>query len=139
MYACINQGLCYFVKKKTKFHGIFRGKFAEKSANFVGFSREKSQNSQKNQPISRDFSGQKVKFRRIIRGKFVEKNQPISWEISAGNFAKKQSVTNSRFFWIFLANFAKIDKFCIDMTSIVKHFFNRGIIICSFNNSSLKK
>ena len=40
-------------KKKAKFRGIFRGKYTEKSVNFAGFSWEKSQNSQKNQPISR--------------------------------------------------------------------------------------
>ena len=44
-------------RKKTTFRGILRGKFAEKSADFAGFSREKSQNSRKNRPISRDFSG----------------------------------------------------------------------------------
>ena len=86
-------GLLIFCGKKAKFCGIFRGKFAEKSADFAGFSREKSQNSQKKLPISR--------------------------EISGGNFAKKQSVKNSRFRWIFLANFAKIDQFCVDMTSVV--------------------
>ena len=49
-------------KKKAKFRGIFRGKFAEKSADFTGFSWEKSQISQKNRPISRDFSGKKSNF-----------------------------------------------------------------------------
>ena len=66
-------GLLIFRGKKAKFRGIFRGKFAEKSADFAGkkskfaeqsadfgrFSREKSQNSQKNRPISRNFSGKK--------------------------------------------------------------------------------
>ena len=51
------------------------------------------------------------------------KNRPISREISGGNFAKKQSVKNSRFRWIFLANFAKIDQFCVDMTSVGERFF----------------
>ena len=60
-------------KKTAKFRGIFRGKFAKKSADFAGkkskfaeqladfgrFSWEKSQNAQKNWPISRDFSGKK--------------------------------------------------------------------------------
>ena len=60
-------------KKEQNFAGFSRGnsrknrlisrekksKFAEKSADFAGFSREKSQNLQKNQPISRDFSGKK--------------------------------------------------------------------------------
>ena len=49
-----------FAKKKQPISGIFPGKklkFAEKSADFAGFSREKSQNSRKNGPTSRDFSG----------------------------------------------------------------------------------
>ena len=49
-------------KKNAKFRGIFRGKFAEKSADFTGFSREKSQNLWKNWPISSDFRGKKSKF-----------------------------------------------------------------------------
>ena len=49
-------------KKKAKFRRIFRGKFAEKSADFAGFSREKSQNLRKNWPISSDFRGKKSKF-----------------------------------------------------------------------------
>ena len=79
-------GLLIFCGKKAKFRGIFRGKFAEKSADFAGkkskvaekladfagksqnsrknqpMSREKSQNSQKNRPISRHFSGKKSNF-----------------------------------------------------------------------------
>ena len=72
------QGFWYFAEKNTKFRGIFRGKFAEKSADFEGFSREKSQNSLKNRPISRDFRGRKVKIRRKIgrfRGILAEKSQ----------------------------------------------------------------
>ena len=63
-------------RKKARFRGIFRGKFAEKSADFAGkkskfveksahfagFPREKSQNSRNNQPISQDFSGKKSIF-----------------------------------------------------------------------------
>ena len=51
--------------KIGRFRGIFAGKkskFVEKSAHFAGFSREKSQNSRNNQPISRDFSGKKSIF-----------------------------------------------------------------------------
>ena len=53
--------------KIGRFRGIFAGKkskFAEQSAEFRRFSREKSQNSQKNWPISeksqflKDFQGQ---------------------------------------------------------------------------------
>ena len=51
--------------KIGRFCGIFAGKkskFAEQSAEFRRFSREKSQNSQKNRPISRVFSGKKSIF-----------------------------------------------------------------------------
>ena len=52
--------------KIGQFRGIFtrkKSKFVEKSADFVGFSLEKSQNSQKNRPISREFSGKKSNFK----------------------------------------------------------------------------
>ena len=73
-------GLLIFREKKSKiwrdfqgqihgkigqFRGIFAGKkskFVEKSADFVGFSLEKSQNLQKNQPTSREFSRKKSNF-----------------------------------------------------------------------------
>ena len=99
--TCIKQGFWYFAEKKAKFRGIFRGKFAEKSADFAGFSQEESQNSLKNRPISGIFSGKKskfaeksadfagfsrkkVKFRRIFRGKFLEKSADFT-----GNFVGK--------------------------------------------------
>ena len=63
------QGFWYFAEKKAKFRGIFRGKFAEKAADFAGFSREKSQNSRKNRPILWDFRQRKVKIHRKI-GRF---------------------------------------------------------------------
>ena len=77
---CVSSGLLIFRGKKSKisrdfqgqirgkigrFRGIFAGKkskFAEKSADFAGFSREKSQNSPENRSISRDFSGKKSNF-----------------------------------------------------------------------------
>ena len=132
------QGFWYFAEKKAKFRGIFGGKFAEKSADFVGFSREESQNSQKNRPISGIFAGKKsklaeksadfagfsrktVKFRRIFRGKFLEKSADVT-----GNFAKKQSVQNSRFRWILGGKFRynrsilrRYDQRCLTF------FFNR--------------
>ena len=75
----IRQGFSYFTEKKQnfagfsgansrknhQFRGIFAGKkskFVEKSADFVGFSLEKSQNLQKNQPTSREFSRKKSNF-----------------------------------------------------------------------------
>ena len=80
IWYCRNFALCRASdisrKKKAKFRGIFRGKFAEKSADFAGkkskfaeqsancgrFSWEKSQNSQKYWPILQDFSGKKSIF-----------------------------------------------------------------------------
>ena len=55
---------------------------------FVG----KKSDSQKNRPISRDFSGKKSNYKGFS-GANSKKNRPIS----GGNFAKKQSVKNSRF------------------------------------------
>ena len=69
-----NQGFWYFAEKNAKFRGIFRGKFAEKSADFAGFSREKSQNSLTNRPISREKSQNSQKIGRF-RGISVEKSQ----------------------------------------------------------------
>ena len=72
------RGFWYFAEKKAKFRGIFRGKFAEKSADFAGLSREKSQNSRKNRPISQDFRRTRVKIRRKIgrfRGILAEKSK----------------------------------------------------------------
>ena len=72
------QGFWYFADKKARFHGISRGKFAEKSADFAGFSQRKSQNSWKNRPILRDFRGKKVKISGTIgrfRGILAEKSQ----------------------------------------------------------------
>ena len=92
-------------KKKAKFRWIFRGKFAEKSADFAGFSRGKSQNLQKNRPISWDFSEKKVKFRRILRGKFLVKLADFTGKFR-GNFRQETiRVKNSRFCWIFFCKF----------------------------------
>ena len=151
----ILQGFWYFAEKKAKFRGIFRGKFAEKSEDFVGFSREKSQNSQKNRPISWDFSGRKAKIRRKIDrfcGILAEKSQ-ISKDFqgqivrkigrSHGKFrgklhqetiGKKQPISLD-FFW-------QISLKSINFASIWPALFNvflTGIIICSFKYSSLEK
>ena len=97
------QGFWYFAEKKAKFRGIFRGKFAEKSAAFAGFSQEKSQNSQKNQPISRILV-EKIQIWKIFSGKFLEKSADFTGNFG-GNFAKKQSVKNSQFWQIFFGKF----------------------------------
>ena len=129
-YQKPRQGFWYFAEKKAKFRGIFRGKFAEKSADFAGFSREKSQNSRNNRPISGNFCGRKAKIRKKIgpfRGILAEKSQFLkdfqgqilrkigSREISVGNFTKKQSVKNSRFRWGF---FGQISLKSINFASI---------------------
>ena len=70
------QGFWYFAKKKQNFAGFSgansrknwpisrekKSKFADQSADFRRFSREKSQNLQENWPISRDFSGKESIF-----------------------------------------------------------------------------
>ena len=81
-YKIDTRGLLRFRGKKAKFRGIFRGKFEEKSADFAGFSQEKSQNSQKNWPISREISG------------------------GGGNFAEKQSVKTADFAGFFGGKFS---------------------------------
>ena len=89
-------GLLIFREKKAKFCGIFRGKFAEKSADFAGFSREKSQNSQKNRPISRDFSG-KSQISKDFRGKFLEKSADfmgnLGGKLCQETISKKQPIS----------------------------------------------
>ena len=68
---CQRQGFWYFAEKKSKISRDFQGQIRGKIGRFRG---EKSQNSQKNRSILRDFSGKKVNFRRIFRGKFLEKS-----------------------------------------------------------------
>ena len=104
--------------KIRRFRGIFAGKkskFADKSADFTGFSRKKCQNSQKNRlisaekiQVSKDFQGQIIRKIGRFHGKFRGETSPRSNQLK-----------NSRFRWIFWANFAKINQFCVDMTSVV--------------------
>ena len=49
------------MEKSVDFTGK-KSKFAEKSANFAGFSLEESQNSPENHSISQDFSGKNSNF-----------------------------------------------------------------------------
>ena len=130
-------GLLIFRGKKAKFRRIFRGKFAEKLADFGGISRERSQNSRNNRPISGDFRGRKVKSRKIgpFRGILAEKSQfskdfqgQILRKIGRfhGKFrqetiSKKQPISLG-FFWQILLksiNFASI------WPALVNVFFNR--------------
>ena len=59
-----------------------KSKFAEKSADFVGFSREKNQNLQKNRPISRE------------KSQNLQTNRPISWIVSEKIKISKENSTN---------------------------------------------
>ena len=109
----------------------------KKKQNFAGFS---GANSQKHRLISWDFRGRKVKirrkishfagfwrkkvkFRRIFWGKFLGKSADFT-----GNFegklrqetiSKKEPISLG----FSLANFAKIDQFCVDVTSVGERFF----------------
>ena len=125
-----NTGLLIFCGKKSKisrdfqgqirgkigrFRGIFAGrksKFAEKSADFWYFCRKK------------------VKIRRKIgrfRGIFAEKCQ-ISKDFQRqilrkigrfhGRFRGKTKTKTADFAGFLEGNFAKIDQFCVDMTSV---------------------
>ena len=116
----VKTGLLIFRGKKGKISRDFQGQIRGKIGQFRG---EKSQNSQKNRSILRDFSGKKVNFRRIFRGKFLEKSADFT-----GNFggklrqetiSKKQPISLG----FSLANFAKIDQFCVDVTSVGERFF----------------
>ena len=136
-------GLLIFRKKKSKISRDFhwkkvkiRGKIGQFHRIFTG----ESQNSLKNRPISRDFSGKKSNYDGFSVAN-SKKNRPISQEISKGNFAKKQLVKNSRFPWIFFGG----REFSLSRSILRQYdqrfltFFLTGIIICSFHNSSLEK
>ena len=104
-----------FRGKKVK----IRGTIGQFRAIFTG---EKS-NSQKNWPISQDFSRKKSIFEGFS-GANSEENRPISREISGGKrrqgtISKKQPISLG----FFMANFAKIDQFGVDMTSVGERFF----------------
>ena len=107
-------GLLIFRGKKAKFRGIFRGKFTEKSAKFAG---KKSKFADKLAHFA-GFWQKKVKFPRIFRGKFLENSAGFT-----GNFGGKlrqETISKKQLISLdFLGNFAKIDQFCVDMTSVV--------------------
>ena len=84
--------------------------------------------------ISRDFSGIKSIFEGFL-GKSADFRGNFGGKLRQETISKKQPIS----LVFFLANFAKIDQFCIDMTNVGERFFLTGIIICSFNNSSLEK
>ena len=96
-------GLLIFRGKKQNFAGFSEANFAEKSADFAGFSQEKSQNLRNNRPISRDFGGKKSIFEAFPGANSYE-NRPISREILGGKLrqetiSKKQPILLGFFFW----------------------------------------
>ena len=132
-----NSGLLIFRGKKSKISRDFQGQIRGKIGQFRG---KKVIIRGKNRPISRDFRGRKVKIRRKIvrfRGILAEKSQ-ISKDFQGkilrkigrfpglfhGKFRGETLPRNNRqktadFAGFFLANFAKVDQFCVDMTSVV--------------------
>ena len=84
-----------------------------KKSNFVGFL---GSNSRKNRPISPEFRG---KFQGKLRQKAMGKKRPILLL-----FSRQISL--------------EIDRFCTDQTSVFNVFLTE-VIICSFNNNTLKK
>ena len=134
----IYTGLLIFCGKKPKFRKIFGA------------------NSRKNRLISRDFRRRKVKIRRKIgrfHGILAEKSQ-ISKDFQRkilrkigrfhGNFGEKlRQETISKKQPILLDFFGQISLKSINFASISPALFNiillTGIIIYSFNNSSLKE
>ena len=96
-----------------------KSKLVEKSANFAGFSQEKSQDSERKinrfcwilaekSQISKDFGGQILRKIAQFHGKFQGETSPRNNQLKAADFPGFS-----------LANFTKIDQFCVNMTSVV--------------------
>ena len=98
--------------KKWFKSGLLIGRGGKKS-NFAGFL---GSNSRKNRPISPEFRG---KFQGKLRQKAMGKKRPILLL-----FSRQIS--------------PEIDRFCTDQTSVFNVFLTE-VIICSFNNNTLKK
>ena len=119
IYCQHNSGLLIFHGKKSKISRDFQGQIRGKIGWFRGiFAGKTSQNSQKNRPISLGFSGKKSiskDFQGQIRRKIGRFHRKFRRETSPRNNQEK----TTDFAGFFLANFAKIDQFCVDMTSVV--------------------
>ena len=98
-------------KKMVKVRASDRSR--RKKSNFAGFL---GSNSRKNRPISPEFRG---KFQGKLRQKAMGKKRPILLL-----FSRQIS--------------PEIDRFCTDQTSVFNVFLTE-VIICSFNNNTLKK
>ena len=119
-YKIDTTGLLIFRGKKSKISRDFQGQIRRKIGRFRGILAEK------------------VKFRRIFGGKLLEKSADFT-----GNFGGKlRQETISKKQPISLDFFWQISLKSINFASIWPALFNvflTGIIICSFNNSSLEK
>ena len=121
--------------RKYSTYAIYRASdiSRKKKQNFAGFS---GANSQRNRPISRDFRGIRVKicgkigrFRGILaeksqiskdfQGQILRKIGRFHGKFRQETISKKQPISLD----FFSVNFAKIDQFCVDMTSVGERFF----------------
>ena len=111
----IGQGFWYFAEKKAKFRGIFKGKFEEKSADFAGkkvkicgkIGRSRGRRVKIRRKIGQ-FCGilaEKSQILKDLQGQILRKIGQFHGKFRGGNFAKKQSIKNSRFRWIFSGKF----------------------------------
>ena len=129
-------GLLIFRGKKSKIARDFQGQICGKIGRFCRIFAGKKSKFAENRPISRDFRGRKVKIRqknqlisRILaekiqiskdfQGQIIRKIGRFHGKCRGETSPRSNQLKNSRFRWIFLANFAKIDQFCVDMTSVV--------------------
>ena len=133
MPSALNLRASDISRKKTQNLAGFSGANSQKNR---PISREKSQNLRENRPISRDFRWRKVKIRRKIvrfRGILAEKSQmskdfkskffekSANFSGSFGGKLRQDTISKKQLISLdfFLANVAKIDQFCVDMTSVV--------------------
>ena len=112
--------------------GLYRASdiLRKKKQNFAGFSganswknppisREKSQNSLTNRPISRDFHAEKIQVSKDFQGQIIGKIGRFHGKFRGKLRQEAISKKTADFAGFFWANFAKINQFCVDMTSVV--------------------
>ena len=97
----LKSGLLVFRRKKSKISRDFQEQIRGKIGRFRGILAEKSH-------ISKDSQGQILRKIGRFHGKFRGGTSPRNNQLKSADFAG-----------FFLANFAKIDQFGVDMTSVV--------------------
>ena len=107
--------------KIGRFRGIFAGKkskFAQKSADFEGFSQEKVKIRRKIGRF-RGILAEKSQITKDFQGQILRKIGRFHGKFHGGNFTKKtiskKQPISLDFLW---AKLAKINQFCVDMTSV---------------------